>query len=96
MRPSRVLSQQVLQNLDVQLLVGDQPLEAPILFLERIGTTEHLPHRPASYPGAAGLLGESLELAGAGSARWLLDSPVSNSGRLRTLLLELAGKRGWD
>jgi hypothetical protein len=27
---------------------------------------------------------------------WLLDRPVSNSGRLKTLIGELARKNGWD
>lgn len=45
---------------------------------------------------AAELLGRVLERAGAGTARWLLDAPVSNSGRLRSLLLELAEARDWD
>jgi hypothetical protein len=30
------------------------------------------------------------------SCRWLLDSPVSNSGRLRSLLLKVAATAGWD
>ena len=30
------------------------------------------------------------------SCRWLLDSPVSNSGRLRSMLLEIAAAAGWD
>jgi hypothetical protein len=40
-------------------------------------------------------VGGVLEAFGPGSVTWLLDSPVSNSGRLRALLLELAGERGW-
>ena len=28
--------------------------------------------------------------------RWWLDQPVSNSARLRTMMLELAAERGWD
>ncbi|MFZ2147989.1 MAG: DUF434 domain-containing protein, partial [Sedimentisphaerales bacterium] len=42
------------------------------------------------------LIGEFLEEAGAGKALWLLDSPVSNSGRLKTLIGELARKNNWD
>ena len=45
---------------------------------------------------AAELLGEALERAGANAATWLLDRPVSNSGRLRALLLDVARRRGWD
>jgi len=50
----------------------------------------------AETQAAAELLGDTLEHAGAGPTRWLLDAPVSNSGRLRALLLELAESRGWD
>lgn len=44
---------------------------------------------------AAKLLGETLAALGAGSCRILLDRPVSNSGRLRALLLEAAAAAGW-
>ena len=30
------------------------------------------------------------------SCRWLLDSPISNSGRLRSILLDIAAAAGWD
>ena len=49
----------------------------------------------AQTEDAAVLLGESLERAGAGATTWLLDRPVSNSGRLRALLLDVAERRGW-
>jgi hypothetical protein len=42
------------------------------------------------------LIGQFLQEAGAGKALWLLDSPVSNSGRLKTLIGELARKNKWD
>ncbi len=44
---------------------------------------------------AVGLIGQFLREAGAGKALWLLDSPVSNSGRLKTLIGELAQKNNW-
>lgn len=40
-------------------------------------------------------IGDELVRDGAQDCRWLLDSPVSNSGRLKTLLLEIAADRGW-
>ncbi len=43
----------------------------------------------------ATLVGEHLEALGVTSAAWYLDRPVSNSGRLRALLLGLAERRGW-
>jgi hypothetical protein len=42
------------------------------------------------------LVGEFLKETGASEATWLLDSPVSNSGRLKTLIGKLAGDRNWD
>lgn len=42
------------------------------------------------------LIGQFLKEIGVGRCRWLLDSPVSNSGRLKTLIGELAGESQWD
>lgn len=42
------------------------------------------------------LIGEFLREAGVGKALWLLDSPVSNSGRLKTLIGEMARKNDWN
>jgi hypothetical protein len=41
------------------------------------------------------LIGQSLQALGVRAARWMLDSPVSNSGRLRQRMLDLAGEHGW-
>lgn len=45
---------------------------------------------------AAQLLGELLAEWKVAKAVWLLDQPVSNSGRLKTTLLELARQHGWN
>ena len=45
---------------------------------------------------AVQLIGQFLKEIGAGDCLWLLDSPVSNSGRLKTLIGELARKNGWN
>ena len=45
---------------------------------------------------AVRMIGEFLQEIGAGKALWLLDSPVSNSGRLKTLIGELADKNNWE
>jgi hypothetical protein len=45
---------------------------------------------------AVQLIGEFLKEHNTGNCLWLLDSPVSNSGRLKTLISELAGKNGWN
>ena len=44
---------------------------------------------------AVQLIGDFLRGIGVASALWLLDSPVSNSGRLKTLIGELAQKNNW-
>ena len=41
------------------------------------------------------LIGRFLKKAGAAGALWLLDKPVSNSGRLKTLIGQLAAKNDW-
>jgi hypothetical protein len=41
------------------------------------------------------LIGRSLDSLGVRAARWMLDSPVSNSGRLRQRMLDLAHANGW-
>ncbi len=42
------------------------------------------------------ILGEVLQQTAVESCHWLLDQPVSNSGRLRTKFLESAEARGWN
>ncbi len=41
------------------------------------------------------LVGETTSRWGATGCRWWLDKPVSNSGRLKALLLEVATSAGW-
>ena len=41
------------------------------------------------------LIGEALETLKPKSARWFLDRPISNSGRLARRIKELARERGW-
>jgi hypothetical protein len=45
---------------------------------------------------AVELIGQFMQEIGVVKALWLLDSPVSNSGRLKTLIGELAGKHNWN
>lgn len=42
------------------------------------------------------LVGEAVSAMGVSVCRWLLDQPVSNSGRLKTLILETASHAGWN
>lgn len=44
---------------------------------------------------AIDLLGQAISQMHVGACRWLLDRPVSNSGRLKTLLGQIASERGW-
>jgi hypothetical protein len=45
---------------------------------------------------AVELIANFLQQIGADQILWLLDSPVSNSGRLKTLIRGLAEKNGWN
>lgn len=45
---------------------------------------------------AVELIGEFLKAGNITDCLWLLDSPVSNSGRLKTLIGELAGENNWS
>ena len=42
------------------------------------------------------LLGELMANWNIAACRWLLDQPVSNSGRLKTMLREVSEERGWN
>jgi hypothetical protein len=42
------------------------------------------------------LIGQMTAALGASHCRWYLDRPVSNSGRLKTAMEELARQRGWN
>lgn len=42
------------------------------------------------------LIGQALETLGVQQVRWYLDSPISNSGRLKGLILEEAQQQGWN
>ncbi len=44
---------------------------------------------------AIGILGELISAWNVCSCRWFLDEPVSNSGRLKTMLREAADQHGW-
>jgi len=42
------------------------------------------------------LVGEAVAAAGVSLSRWWLDKPVSNSGRLKTVIAETAKENGWN
>jgi hypothetical protein len=45
---------------------------------------------------AIALVGDLLAELGTGPCTWYLDSPVSNSGRLKTILADVARERSWN
>jgi hypothetical protein len=52
--------------------------------------------RVEETPAALALIGGALARAGAtGDVTWYLDSPVSNSGRLKSVIEDVARGRGW-
>ncbi|MEN6451755.1 MAG: DUF434 domain-containing protein [Thermoguttaceae bacterium] len=51
--------------------------------------------RVAETLPALELIGQTLAGAAVAQTRWLLDRPVSNSGRLKTIIERLAAARGW-
>jgi hypothetical protein len=52
--------------------------------------------RVAETIPAVARIGDYLDTVSVGSCVWYLDRPVSNSGRLRAILLDLAAERGWS
>ena len=73
-----------------------------VILLARDGCCRDMASMHGSYRKVAEtvpalrLLGETLAQWGTGPCRWLLDRPVSNSGRLKTTMLDVAAGAGWD
>jgi hypothetical protein len=53
-------------------------------------------HRVQETEPALRLIGKLTQELGVPSCHWWLDQPVSNSGRLKTLILEVAAAQGWN
>ena len=53
-------------------------------------------HTVAETAPAVMMIDEVLSECGVASCRWLLDKPISNSGRLRALLEQVASDKHWD
>jgi hypothetical protein len=53
-------------------------------------------HKVQETAPALRLVGEWLHQFGIAACRWWLDQPVSNSGRLRALILEVGSGQGWN
>lgn len=83
------------------LIVVECALSGGILLRGRDGCTRDLASIHGSYHAveetlpAVRLLGGAIEGLRVAHTRWCFDAPVSNSGRLRALLLAEAEARGW-
>jgi hypothetical protein len=76
-------------------------LSGGVLLLARDGAMRDMASMHGSYRKveetvpALDLIGGTLADFGVEEALWLLDRPVSNSGRLKKIIEDLAGERGW-
>lgn len=77
-------------------------LSGGVLFIGRDGCIRDLASVHGTYRKvdetlpALELVGEFLTRAQVAECHWLLDSPVSNSGRLKQMIRELGESRGWN
>lgn len=83
------------------LIAAESALSGAYLFRGRDGYLRDLASLHGSYrrvdetQPALEWIGETLVRLEAPSVQWYFDAPVSNSGRLRALLTDLAEARGW-
>jgi hypothetical protein len=84
------------------LITIEAAMSGGIIFVGRDGCCRDLASLHGTYRKvdetipAIFLINEFLKDAGAGNILWLLDKPVSNSGRLKTLIRQLAEENGWN
>jgi hypothetical protein len=84
------------------LITVEAAMSAGVLFKGRDGCFRDLAGIHGTYRKvtetipAVRLIGGFLKEIGVTESLWLLDSPVSNSGRLKTLIRALACESGWD
>lgn len=83
------------------LIVVESALAGGVVLRGRDGFLRDMASVHGSYRrgeqtlAASVAIGERLATLGPSSVTWLLDRPVSNSGRLKAALDELAAERGW-
>lgn len=76
-------------------------LSGGVILAARDGTCRDMASMHGSYRKVAetlpalGLLGSTLDSLGAAECRWLFDQPVSNSGRLKGLIEQMAVAHQW-
>lgn len=84
------------------LITVESALSGGLLFESRDGCYRDLASIHGSYKRvvetqqAVVLIGDYLQSIETGKASWYFDRPVSNSGRLKTMLYGIAVERGWD
>jgi hypothetical protein len=72
-----------------------------VILAARDGTYRDMASMHGTYHGveetrpALALIGETFESVGVTRSRWYLDSPVSNSGRLKGVIMGVAREREW-
>jgi hypothetical protein len=76
-------------------LAGGVVLRGRDGFLRDMASVHGSYRRSEQTLAASVAIGEQLARLAPSSVLWLLDRPVSNSGRLKTALDELAAQRGW-
>jgi len=83
------------------LITIESAMSGGMIFIGRDGSYRDLASIHGTYRKvtetipALTLIGEFLKKIGVREVTWLLDSPVSNSGRLKTLIREIAEKNNW-
>ena len=84
------------------IITVEAALSGGLLMLCRDGCIRDLSSVHGSYRAvnetetAIQLIGETLEILHPKSVEWVLDSPISNSGRLAQRIRDLANERGWN
>jgi len=84
------------------IITIEAALSGGLLMLCRDGCIRDLSSVHGSYrtvnetETAMRLIGEALEILHPKSVDWVLDSPISNSGRLAQRIRELANEKGWN
>lgn len=84
------------------LITIEAAMSGGLIFIGRDGCCRDLASIHGTYRKvtetipAIKLIGNFLQQVKTTEVLWLLDSPVSNSGRLKTLIREIAEKNGWN
>ena len=106
-RQARMVSPQALAGSRIEidgynvLTTIEAALSGGVLLLARDGVLRDMASMHGSYrkveetQPALELIGQTLAGFGVCEALWLLDRPVSNSGRLKAIIEDLAGEQGW-